>query len=308
MGGLHVVRLLDFEDGTTWLARLQLRKGTAESCQRLTAEVNTIQVVREQSKIRVPEVFGYDASSDNPVGVPFMLLEYIPAITAMDSFGGWEEHGGRIPQHFRTEYHASMANIQVEMASIRFPMIGRIVKLSDGTFTVGELPGIGGPFKTAADFFCAWADNSEFCFSEAFIRKRTPETAVDDIIRSIESFPARLSRFARHYPFQSGPYPLTHSDLYSSNVLVDSQCRIKGEIDWESALVGPWEIFELIKKLAIVTPVLDGAFYRETQSDIIVERKGYIQAIKDGERAMQFDNRLSETLENGTTQDLAHAF
>lgn len=107
MGGLHVVRLLDFEDGTTWLARLQLRKGTAESCQSLIAEVNTIQVVRERSKIRVPEVFGYNASYDNPIGVPFMLLEYIPAITARDSFGG------RIPRQFRTDYHASMATVQV---------------------------------------------------------------------------------------------------------------------------------------------------------------------------------------------------
>jgi hypothetical protein len=119
MGGLHIVRLLDFEDGTTWLARLQLRKGTAESCQRLIAEVNTVQVVREQSKIRVPEVFDHDASSNNPVGVPFMLLEYIPAITAMDSFGGWTEHRGRIPQHFRTDYHASMANIQVRVKQYR---------------------------------------------------------------------------------------------------------------------------------------------------------------------------------------------
>ena len=113
MGGLHVVRLLDFEDGTTWLARLQRHKGTAESCQRLLAEVHTIQVIRERSKIIVPEVFGYDASYDNPVGVPFMLLEYIPAITAMDSFGGWKEHRGRIPQRFRTDYYTSMADIQV---------------------------------------------------------------------------------------------------------------------------------------------------------------------------------------------------
>jgi hypothetical protein len=51
MGGLHVVRLLDFEDGTTWLARLQRHKGAAESCQRLIAEVHTMQVVREQSTI-----------------------------------------------------------------------------------------------------------------------------------------------------------------------------------------------------------------------------------------------------------------
>jgi hypothetical protein len=110
MGGLHVVRLLDFEDGTTWLARLQLHQGTAESCQRLITEIHTIQVVRERSKVRVPEVFGYDASDDNPVGVPFMLLEYIPAMSAMDSFGG-----GQIPQHLRADYQASMANIHVRM-------------------------------------------------------------------------------------------------------------------------------------------------------------------------------------------------
>jgi hypothetical protein len=91
-------------------------------------------------------------------------------------------------------------------------------------------------------------------------------------------------------------------------VLVDSECRIKGVIDWENALVGPWEIIEMIKELTVVPPALDGAFYREKQSDVIAERKGYIQAIKDGERAMQLDNRLSETLDNGNTQNLAHTF
>ncbi|KAF2865942.1 hypothetical protein BDV95DRAFT_651482 [Massariosphaeria phaeospora] len=305
IGGLHLVRLLDFGDGTTWLARLQLQKGTAASCQRLIAEVHTIQLVREKSNIRVPEVFSYDASCDNSVGDPFMLLEYIQAITAMDSFGGWDKHKGRIPQHFRTDYHASMANIQVEIASIRFPMIGRIVKLSDGTFSIGELPGIGGPFKTAAEFFCAWADNSKFPYDENFIRERTSAAAVDEIISSIKGFPARLRDFARHYTFQNGPYPLIHSDLYSSNVLVDSQCRIKGVIDWENAIVGPWEIVEVIKDLSIVPRLLDGPFYREKQSDqeMMADRKRYIQAIKEGERA----SRVSETLDSWNTQNFAHA-
>jgi hypothetical protein len=112
-GGLDVVRLLHFDDGTTWLARLQRRKVTAESRQRLIAEAHTIQAVRERSEILVPEVYDYDVSDDNPVGVPFMLLEYIPVDTAMDSFGGWEQHKGRIPQHFRRNYYASMADIQV---------------------------------------------------------------------------------------------------------------------------------------------------------------------------------------------------
>jgi hypothetical protein len=188
-------------------------------------------------------------------------------------------------------------------------MIGRIVKLSDGSFSIGELPGIGGPFKTAADFFCAWADNSKFPYDEAFVRARTPKTAVDDIISSIKSFPARLSRFARHRTFRSGPYPLIHSDLYDSNVLVDSECRIKGVIDWENAFVAPWEMVELIKGLSMVPPLLNGHFYRagKSEQEKIAERKRYIQAIKDGERARQLDSKLSETLDDSETRNLAQA-
>jgi hypothetical protein len=38
------------------------------------------------------------------------------------------------------------------MAAIRFPKIGAITKAPDGTYTVGPIPGIGGPFDTAAQF------------------------------------------------------------------------------------------------------------------------------------------------------------
>jgi hypothetical protein len=113
MGGLHVVRRLDFADGTSWVARLQQRKATAASIQRLLHEVYTIQVIRQQTKIPVPEIIGYDASDENKVGVAFMLLEFIPADTAMDSFGGWPAHKGRIPSNFKLDFYAAMAEIQV---------------------------------------------------------------------------------------------------------------------------------------------------------------------------------------------------
>jgi hypothetical protein len=113
MGGLHVVRRLDFQDGTSWVARLQQRKATATSIQRLLQEVYTIQVIRQRTKIPVPEIIGYDASDENKVGVAFMLLEFIPADTAMDSFGGWPVHKGRIPSNFKPDFYAAMAEVQV---------------------------------------------------------------------------------------------------------------------------------------------------------------------------------------------------
>lgn len=112
MGGLNLVRRLDFQDGTRWVARLQLRKPTVMSAERLLREVHTMAVVRERSRIPVPEVYAYDANCSNPVGVLFMIMEFIPGSSAMDSFGGFCVHHGETPWHFKPKYHATMADIQ----------------------------------------------------------------------------------------------------------------------------------------------------------------------------------------------------
>ncbi|KAF1934506.1 hypothetical protein EJ02DRAFT_363555, partial [Clathrospora elynae] len=263
MGGLHVVRRLDFQDGTSWVARLQQQKATTNSIQRLLQEVYTIEVIRQRTKIPVPEIIGYDAEYDNKVGVAFMILEFIPADTAMDSFGGWLAHKGQIPSNLKPDFHVAMADIQVDMASVRFPKIGSIVKLSDGTYSVGAIPGIGGPFDTAAEFFCSWAKTCKFPFDESTIRERTTLEVGDEIIKSINDFPLQLQEFAKHFPFQSGPFPIFHTDLKISNILVDYGCRIQSVIDWEDAIVAPWEVVEFIKDLTIVPPVMSGRFYKK---------------------------------------------
>jgi aminoglycoside phosphotransferase (APT) family kinase protein len=55
-GGCHIVRQICFQDGTNWAVRLQLPEATETSCQRLVQELNTIQVLRNQSKVPVPRI------------------------------------------------------------------------------------------------------------------------------------------------------------------------------------------------------------------------------------------------------------
>ncbi|KAJ4286505.1 hypothetical protein N0V90_013205 [Kalmusia sp. IMI 367209] len=311
MGGLHLVRRLDFHDGTSWVARLQLCRATAESHQRLVHEVHTVQALHAKSSIPVPEIFAYEASYDNTVGVAFMLMEFIPADTAMDSFGGWPVHRGKTPPQFKENFHAAMARIQnqVEIASVRFPNIGSIVKLPDGTYAVGPIPGIGGPFESAADFFKAWAKQTKFPYNENTVRERTPAELVDDVLKSITDFPSRLTHFAQHHCFQEGPFPIIHTDLYKSNILVDSEYRVQSVIDWEDAIVAPWELVEFIKDLSIVPPVLDGPLYREEESDreIFAERARYVEVVKQMEQTRDLDSKLSAALGDWKVQNLAHA-
>lgn len=177
------------------------------------------------------------------------------------------------------------------MAAVRFPKIGSIIKLSDGTYYVGAIPGIGGPYN------------------EDTIRQGTPPEYVDEIWESINEFPSRLANFAQHHSLRRGPFPIIHTDLYKSNILVDSEFCFQGVIDWENAIVAPWEMVEFIKDLSIVPPVMDGPLYHEEESDLemLAERKRYIQAVQEVEEARQLDNKLSETLGDCRTQNLTHA-
>jgi aminoglycoside phosphotransferase (APT) family kinase protein len=110
-GGCHIVRQICFQDGTNWAVRVQLREVTETSCQRLVHEVNTIQDLQNQSKVPVPKVIAYEKDK-NPVGVAFMISEFISACTAMD-FVSDQPMDRAIPQRFKRSYFSEIAAVQV---------------------------------------------------------------------------------------------------------------------------------------------------------------------------------------------------
>jgi hypothetical protein len=309
MGGLHVVRRVEFDDNIQWLARLQLEPPTLESCQRLQNEVHTMAAVRSKSKISVPRVFAHDVAGDSGVGVAFMLMEFVPGDTAMDSFGGYGAHRGETPARFRDKFHAALAGIQAEMASVRFSKIGTIV-VRDGEFDVGPIPGIGGPFNTAAEYFEAWAKTARFPYNEATIRPRTPADVVDEILSAIWSFPSQLQQLAGRFPFREGPFPLIHTDLYCSNIIIDTDYNVLSVIGWKNALVGPWELVEFNKQLSIVPPAMDGPLFKETEQRKAMElaRAEYVKLVQTAEEEHHLDTMLSAILSDECVQAFAHAF
>jgi hypothetical protein len=111
-GGLHLVRLLEFDDKTKWIARIQLHEWTPDSEKRLLHEIHTLSILKERTDVPVPVVFDYDASG-KIIGRAFMLMEFIPGSTAMDAFGGWKVHHGEIPAEYKESFTQRIARIQV---------------------------------------------------------------------------------------------------------------------------------------------------------------------------------------------------
>ncbi|KAH8193683.1 hypothetical protein TruAng_012153 [Truncatella angustata] len=241
--GLHnLVRLLEFSNQTRWIARISLDTSAANST-KLRGELDVMQLVRDRSGLPVPRVFAYEVNENNPVGVPFILMEFIPGNTAMDAAGGYELHRGQIPLGHRERFYRSVAKCHVQMTAIRFPKIGIIVRNKHGEYDIGPFPDIGGPFNTATEFFEAWADYARFPYGEDKIMQMMGGGPAQQVLKAINDFPSRIkARAGRFTQHGHGPFPLHHGDFIHSNMIVNENFEVIAVIDWEGACTLPLEL------------------------------------------------------------------
>jgi hypothetical protein len=102
------------------------------------------------------------------------------------------------------------------------PKRGCVFRSSDGTYDVGPIPDLGGPFETATEFFKAWAAHAKFPSSEERIRKMIRVEFVEEVLSSIRRFPGRIQSLASVLSAHNkGPFPIYHPDLFQHNAIVD---------------------------------------------------------------------------------------
>ncbi|RDW76564.1 uncharacterized protein DSM5745_06556 [Aspergillus mulundensis] len=104
-----------------------------------------------------PEVYGYKLINDNPVRAAFTLMQFIPGSSTTDATEAYKAQGDRVPVEKKKRLTEQLAEIQVQLSSIRLPQIGKVIKRPDGTFNIGPFPSIGGLFSTGSAILEAWA-------------------------------------------------------------------------------------------------------------------------------------------------------
>ncbi|KAK3368594.1 hypothetical protein B0H63DRAFT_441835 [Podospora didyma] len=315
----HLVPTLEFADGAQWVARIQLAPSTPELAAKMQVEVDTMSLLRERTEVPIPKVFGYEVDTDNPVGVAFMLTEFLPGMVAMEADGGFAVHRAQIPAERRPGFYSAVAEIQVQITSVRLPKIGTVVKLADGSYGIGPLPVLGGPFETATAFFEAWAEHTKFPHSTDIIQEvlsSHPPEYTSAVLASLRDFPAQIKVLASRIPgSDAGPFPVMHPDFFHSNIMVDSSYNILGVIDWEGASTVPWELVEFPLFLDAVPISMDrvpsnydadGNPVDEGTKQRWKERKKYVEMVEGFERARNRDTQLSSALKNRTYQGLSY--
>ncbi|RKK89688.1 hypothetical protein BFJ68_g16646 [Fusarium oxysporum] len=318
LGYNHMVRIIEFDDGYRWVARLKLpplsKPNASESEQvsdtTMICEVNTISLLRQKTSIPIPKIHAFEARFNCSVGAPFMLMDCLKGNVGMDL-------GMTIPPEKKQTFLNALAKIHVQLSKVQLPKIGTVLSMNpDGTCQQGPIPGLGGPFTTATEFFEAWSARVKFGKSDEQLRAASGQHA-DDIAYSTSLFPQTIKKLADKLSVcDHGPFPICHGDFGHNNIIVDDNYKVLGVIDWEGAFAAPWEIFgDFPLNLSIVPPAMDVPWaYNEDGSpksaDVaqrFADQEEYVAAVKEEENRSGGVHQLSEALENSERQQLATA-
>ncbi|KAJ5837501.1 uncharacterized protein N7525_002689 [Penicillium rubens] len=320
LGYNHLVRIIEFQDDVRWIARLRmppLSRAQARSSvnkQIMKNEYNTILLVKQKTKIPIPSVHAIELDAENIVKAQFMLMDCLRGNAGIDLSMEVSYGVHRLP--FRQKL---ILISQVDLSRVQLPRIGTILRQNeDGSFDQGPIPGIGGPFETATEFFQAWAAKVEFGISEAKLREAAGSFA-DELSFSASSFISLVETLAGNLSVQDkGPFPLCHGDFGHNNMVFDDEYNLLGVIDWEAAYAGPWELFgEFPLTLSMLPPDMDAPWNydesglpRDAESlQRCADRRDYVTAVIEKEQEMNVVEgcRLSVALQDSRRQDLAAA-
>ncbi|CZT13631.1 uncharacterized protein RCO7_10853 [Rhynchosporium graminicola] len=317
LGYNHMVRILEFADNVRWVARLRMPPlGKSEYDQSalkiaMGCEINASSLVQRKTSIPIPQIHAFEVSSDCSVKAPFMVMDCLEGNVGMDL-------DMKIPTEYKEDFFKNLAKVHVQLSGVQLPRIGTFLSINeDGTYLQGPIPGLGGPFDTACQFFEAWATNIEFGSPEDKIRAASGQYA-DELLPSISSFKEAIHRLAGRLSIRNhGPFPLCHGDFGHNNIIVDDQYHILGVIDWETAYAGPWEIFaDFPLTLSAVPRAMDAPWnYDEDGTPKnastlrqFADRRDYVAFVRQAEEDSGGNGHtLSEVLENPEKQQLITA-
>ncbi|KAI4181716.1 MAG: hypothetical protein LQ346_006717 [Caloplaca aetnensis] len=247
-GSYNVLFTIRFLDGVRWLLRIPangtLEKWDEDSAQALTSEVLTMKLIRNNSSIPVPRIFGFSATTANELRCPYILMERIGGINL---FHGWFYNFSSpiIDQDsLRERVVANVARVIVKLNTFTFPKAGALhYNHTARAFEIGPYrkvdhwadPANGirysqqGPFENPKDYFLTSLDQKD----------------LTNILHTRQG-QYKLLRLFIEWFFQAtslsedlSGFVLTHPDFALQNIIVGKDGSLRGFVDWDGVVAVP---------------------------------------------------------------------
>ncbi|KAI0395605.1 kinase-like domain-containing protein [Xylariaceae sp. FL0594] len=308
-GTSHWAIFIAFDDGVEWAFRTPHRGGCTYSEETgtkiLVSEACTLLYLRKHTSIPVPDVYSFSGTSDNEIGLPYILQSKA------------SDHALPLADSDREKIMRQLGTIMAELSEHRFDKIGSLFdnEAGSGTPSVGEClsPCLAwqsrdevelerGPFSNEPDYLCAQISAFTTHVEELNLHPHL-FIAPDPYRRDYETAESSDAASRRWYDFvvvgekirhsnntlqycmagqfmcdmiphlacdTDDGFVLSHPDLHLGNIFVDDELNITCIIDWSSTTTGP--LTELL-----ATPALGGLRDSPSKSLVAAFRDAYMQ-------------------------------
>ncbi len=74
----NVVFAVEFSDNVRWIVRVPYRDFADSDRVSMLSEIATMALIKNNTTIPIPRIYGFEASADQQFGYPYMLMERLP--------------------------------------------------------------------------------------------------------------------------------------------------------------------------------------------------------------------------------------
>ncbi|KAN0083177.1 hypothetical protein V8E54_002265 [Elaphomyces granulatus] len=136
-GAHSLVYVVEFDDGIKYAIRISAsawdgRFTEAAKCS-LISQVHTMRFIREKTTIPLPEVYAFDTTSENEIGVPYIVMSFIDGSTVLSM---WFDKTGPTPlEERRLRTLDTVAQAMSQLQKFQFDKIGSL-QFNSGTDSI----------------------------------------------------------------------------------------------------------------------------------------------------------------------------
>ncbi|CAI6340628.1 unnamed protein product [Periconia digitata] len=252
-GSYHAIFPVKFHDEVRWILKVPA-VGTknhfdSSSAAALRSEASTMRLIRKATSIPLPDVFAFDASLDNDLGAPFILMSFAEGASAYDvwfdkTIAPEEMHARR------TQILEDLATVMIQLDQFAFKTGGAPVFDQDGTIAeIGPMRcvdhqrmlerfGKDDEDETPLYYTAGPFDSPRAFYRQAIDREEPSTQPVYQGARKL------LQLFLDWIPDLQAetPFVLAHPDFNFQNILVSPQGQLQSIIDWDGVAAVPLSI------------------------------------------------------------------
>ncbi|KAJ8132809.1 hypothetical protein O1611_g817 [Lasiodiplodia mahajangana] len=252
-GSFHVLFPLTFHTGLCWLVKIPAN-GTANkwddiSASSLVAEAKTMQLLKRETTIPLPDVFDFSSTTQNALRCPYILLSYISGVPLYNVWFGNRLSGDepKVNRARRTRALEGIASAMIQLGNFSFRTSGSPIFASDGS-PLGTGPARRIDQIAMLDRWFVHKDPADDPIYVGHTASSDPKdyyTFMMDQHPEKYPYPKGLAALSRQLigwiPEPSGTerFVLSHPDFEFQNFIVSEDGSLRGIIDWDGVAAVP---------------------------------------------------------------------